>query len=318
MVGSSFPYSEFLPKEGKARGVQIDLDARMLGLRYPMEVNLVGDTRETLRALLPYLEPKQDRSWREQIEKSVAEWWDVLEARAMVEADPLNPQRVFWELSPRLPDNCILTADSGSTAFWFARDLKIREGMLASLSGNLATMCPGVPYAVAAKFAFPERAVIALVGDGAMQMLGLNDLITISKYWQQWSDPRLIVLVLNNGDLNMVTWEMRVMAGNPEYEASQSVPPFPYARYAELLGLKGIRVDAPEAVGSAWDEALAAKQPVVLEAVTDPDVPPLPPHISLEQAKRYTSALLKGDPDEAGIIRQTFRELVGTLRGRAH
>ncbi|HEV8150767.1 MAG TPA: thiamine pyrophosphate-requiring protein [Gemmatimonadales bacterium] len=318
MVGSSFPYSEFLPKEGQARGVQIDLDARLLGIRYPMEVNLVGDARETLRALLPYLEPKRDRSWREQIEKSVAEWWEVLEARAMGEADPLNPQRVFWELSPRLPDNCIITADSGSTAFWFARDLKIREGMLASLSGNLATMCPGVPYAIAAKFAFPERAVIALVGDGAMQMLGINDLITISKYWPQWADPRLIILVLNNGDLNMVTWEMRVMAGNPEYEASQEVPPFPYARYAELLGLEGIRVDRPEAVGAAWEQALSAKRPVLLEAVTDPDVPPLPPHLTLEQAKRYTSALLKGDPDESGIIRQTFRELVGTLRGHSH
>ncbi|HEV8599021.1 MAG TPA: thiamine pyrophosphate-requiring protein [Gemmatimonadales bacterium] len=317
MVGSSFPYSEFLPKEGQARGVQIDLDPRMLGLRYPMEVNLVGDTQETLRALLPYLRPKADRSWRKRVEQSVAEWWDVLEARAKVPADPLNPQLVFWELSPRLPDRCILTSDSGSAAFWWARDLKLRSGMLASLSGNLATMCPGVPYAIAAKFAFPDRAVIAAVGDGAMQMLGINDLITVARYWKQWSDPRLIVLVLNNRDLNLVTWEMRVFAGNPEYPASQEVPDFPYAGYAEQLGLKGIRVDTPEAVAPAWEEALAADRPVVYEAVTDPDVPPLPPHISLEQAKQFTAMLLKGDPDRGGIIRQTVRELLGTLRGKS-
>ncbi|MGQ0701950.1 MAG: thiamine pyrophosphate-requiring protein [Gemmatimonadales bacterium] len=317
MVGSSFPYSEFLPKEGHARGVQIDINPSMLGLRYPMEMNLVGDTRETLRALLPHLQRKPDRSWRERIERNVAEWWSVLEERARTPAKPLNPQRVFWELSPRLPDQCILTADSGSAAFWWARDLKIRSGMMASLSGNLATMGPGVPYAIAAKFALPDRVVIAAVGDGAMQMLGLNDLITVAHYWKQWSDPRLIILVLNNRDLNLVTWEMRIFAGNPEYEASQFVPEFPYARFAELLGLRGLKVDTPDAVAPAWEQALAADRPVVYEAVTDPDVPPLPPHLTLEQARQFTAMLFKGDVDRAGIIRQTVRELVGTLRGRS-
>ncbi len=313
MVGSSFPYSEFLPKEGQARGVQIDIDGRMLSLRYPMEVNLVGDSAETLRALIPYVQRKTDRSWREEIEAGIAEWWQVLEARAMNDANPVNPQRVFWELSPRLPENCILSADSGSSANWYARDLKIRRGMLASLSGNLATMGPGVPYAIAAKFAFPDRVVIALVGDGAMQMNGINGLITIAKYWQQWPDPRLIVLVLNNRDLNQVTWEMRAMTGDPKFEASQNIPDFPVARYAEMLGLKGIRVDAPDAVGPAWDAALAADRPVVLEAYTDPDVPTLPPHITLEQAKSYTSALLKGDPDAFGLIKQTVKDAAAGL-----
>src|SRR6185312_12998032 len=209
MVGSSFPYSEFLPKEGQARGVQIDIDSRMLNLRYPMEMCLLGDSRETLRALIPLLRAKQRGEWREKIEKNVDRWWRVLEARAMDTAKPINPQRVFWELSPRLPDNCILTCDSGSAANWYARDLKMRRGMKASLSGGLATMGPGVPYAIAAKFAHPHRHVIAMVGDGAMQMNGINGLITIRDSWKQWADPRLVILVLYNHDLNQVTWEQR-------------------------------------------------------------------------------------------------------------
>jgi pyruvate dehydrogenase (quinone) len=309
MVGSNFPYSEFLPPEGQARGVQIDIDGRMLSIRYPMEVSLVGDSKETLRALIPQLRRKQDRGFREHIEHNVAEWWKTLEERAMNSADPINPQRVFWELSPRLPDDCIITADSGSAANWYARDLKMRSGMMASLSGGLATMGPGIPYAIAAKFAYPERTVIALVGDGAMQMNGNSELITAVKYWKRWSNPKLIVCVLNNRDLNQVTWEQRVMQGDPKFKASQDVPDFPYARYAELIGFTGIRVETPEAIGPAWDQALASDRPVVLEAITDPNVPPLPPHITLEQAKAYVSALLKGDPDALGIIKQSFREV---------
>jgi pyruvate dehydrogenase (quinone) len=310
MIGSRFPYSEFLPKEGQARGVQIDLDGKMLSIRYPMEVNLQGDSAATLQALTPLLQRKTDRSWREEIEKGVARWWKVLEGRAMNKANPLNPQRVFWELSPRLPDNCVLSSDSGSSANWYARDVKIRRGMMASLSGNLATMGPGVPYAIAAKFAYPDRVAIAMVGDGAMQMNGMNGLITISKYWKRWADPRLIILVLNNRDLNQVTWELRAMSGDPKFEASQDVPDFPYAKYAESLGLKGIFVDDPDKVGSAWDEAFAADRPVVLEAYTDPDVPPLPPHISLKNARAFMSTLRKGDPNELGIIKQSVKELV--------
>jgi pyruvate dehydrogenase (quinone) len=317
MVGSSFPYAEFLPKEGQARGVQVDIDARLIGIRYPMEVNLVGDSAETLRALIPLIQRKHDRSWRETIAGNLDDWWKQLEARAMTSADPINPQRVFWEASPRLPDRCILTSDSGSSANWFARDIRIRDGMMASLSGNLATMGPGVPYAIAAKFAFPDRAVVALVGDGAMQMNGNNGLITIGKYWREWSDPRLVVLVLNNRDLNQVTWEMRAMEGDPKYEASQELPDFPYASYGEMLGLRGIRVDRPEMIGAAWDEAFAADRPVVLEAYTDPDVPPLPPHLTLKQAKDFGSAMLHGDVDRGGVIKESIKEMVaGVIPGR--
>ena len=308
MVGSTFPYSEFLPEEGQARWVQIDIDGRMLGIRYPMEVNLVGDAAETMRALLPVLNRKEDQSWREKIEGEVGEWWKLMDDRAHLEADPINPQLVFYELSKRLPDGAILSSDSGSSANWYARDIRLREGMMASLSGTLATMGPGVPYAIAAKFAHPQRPVIALVGDGAMQMNGINGLIDIAKYHHRWSDKRLIVLVLNNRDLNQVTWEQRAMSGDPKFEASQDLPDFPYASYAELIGLKGIRVDAPDQVAGAWEEALAADRPVVYEAVTDPEVPPLPPHITLDQAKALSSALLGGDPHAGRIVKQSFVE----------
>ena len=310
MIGSSFPYSEFLPEEGQARGVQIDLDAGMLGIRYPMEVHLHGDSAETLRALIPHLEHKQDRAWRDYIEASVAHWWKVLEGRAMNEAKPINPQRVFWELSKQLPDNCILAADSGSAANWYARDLKIRPGMLCSLSGGLATMGCGVPYVIAAKFTHPDRPVIGLVGDGAMQMIGNNELITIAKYWKQWANPNLVILVLNNRDLNQVTWEQRVLAGDPKLETTQNLPDFPYATYAEILGLGAIKIDRPEQVADAWRSALSADRPFLIEAYTDPDVPPMPPHIRMEQAKSYLSAIFKGDADARGIIKQSAKEFL--------
>jgi pyruvate dehydrogenase (quinone) len=310
MVGSSFPYSEFLPKEGAARGVQIDIDPKMINIRYPMELSLVGDSAETLRALIPLLDRKTDRSWREKIEGWLKDWWEVLEARAMNSANPINPERVFWELSPRLPDNCILSSDSGSSANWFARDLKVRRGMMASLSGNLATMGPGVPYAIAAKFAWPDRPVIALVGDGAMLMNGINGLITIANYWKEWSDPRLIVMVLANHDLNQVTWEQRIMTGDPKYVVSQTVPDFAFARYAELLGLRGIRVDKPEQIASAWEDALASDRPVVYEALTDPEVPTLPPHITFKEAENFVKSIVKGDPDAGGMIRGAFKDAI--------
>jgi pyruvate dehydrogenase (quinone) len=310
MIGSSFPYSEFLPKPGQARGVQIDIKPRMLGLRYPMEVNLCGYSRETLQVLFPLLRRKTDRSWQEKIEGWVSEWWKVLEARAMNSANPINPQRVFWELSPKVPDRCILTCDSGSAANWYARDVKIRRGMMASLSGNLATMGPGVPYAIAAKFAHPDRPVIAMVGDGAMQMNGINELITIEKYWREWSDPRLIVLVLYNHDLNQVTWEQRAFAGDPKFEGSQSLPDFPFARYAELLGLTGVAMRTPDDIVPGWDEALAATRPVVIEAHTDPEVPPLPPHITFHQAQAYAQSIVKGDPGGWDMVKQSFKEMV--------
>ena len=307
MVGSGFPYSEWLPEPGQARGVQIDIDGKMLGIRYPMEVNLVGDSKETLRMLIPHLRRKEDRSWRERIEKEVSRWWEILENQAMQDAQPLNPQRVFHELSPRLPDRCIVIGDSGSATNWWARHLKLRDGMMATLSGTLATMGPGVTYALGAKFAHPDRPVIAALGDGTMQMFGLNALIDIAKYWERWSDPRLIFLVLNNQDLNQVTWEQRVLAGDPKLDASQNILDFPYARYAEMLGFKGIRVDSPGQVVKAWEEALAADRPVLYEAVTDPEVPPLPPYIRFEQAKQMAQALAKGDPNAVRTVKQSLK-----------
>jgi pyruvate dehydrogenase (quinone) len=316
MIGSRFPYSEFLPKEGQARGVQIDLDGRMLSLRYPMDVNLVGDSADTLRALLPLLKDRHDDGWREGIMIDVAKWWETLEERAMHEADPVNPQRVFWELSKQLPDHAIIAADTGTVTNWFARDVKVRGDMLASASGTLATMGPGVPYAIAAKFAFPERPVVALVGDGAMQMGGLAELITLQKYWREWADPRLVVLVLNNHDLNMVSWEQRVMGGYPRWPESEDVPDFSYARFAEELGFLGLRVERPEDLAGAWQRAFAADRPVVLEAITDPDVPPLPPHITVEQARNFMTSLAKGDRDTAGVIRMSFLEMMEGLKPR--
>ena len=312
MVGSAFPYSEFLPKPGDARGVQIDIDGTMLSLRYPMEVNMVGDSATTLRALLPLLEQKRADDWRQGIEKDVAAWWKTLEDRAMQSADPINPQRVFWELSPRLPENCIMTGDSGSVANWYARDIKMRRGMKGSLSGSLASLGAATPYALAAKMAFPERTVIAFIGDGAMQMNGLNVMITISKYWRGWSNPHLIVMVLNNRDLNQVTWEERVQLGVGKTESTQSIPDFAYDKYADLLGLKGMVVRDPEQLGAAWEEALAADRPVVLNIYTDPNVPPLPPHISLKDAKNVMTMTLS-EPELSSVLKNSAKEVLATI-----
>jgi pyruvate dehydrogenase (quinone) len=308
MIGSGFPYTEFLPKEGQARGVQIDVNPAVQSLRYPMEVGLVGDSAETLRALIPLLEQKADRSWRQQIEANVADWWREVEEDAMRDGDPLNPRRVFWELSARLPDDCILTGDCGSSTVWYARYLRVRRGMMASLSGTLATMGSAVPYAVAAKFAHPGRPVVATVGDGAMQMSGINGLISVARFWERWDDPRLVVVVMNNRDLNYVTWEQRILEGHRKFEASQLLPDVPYARYAELLGLAGARLERAEDVGRVLDEAMAADRPFVVDAVVDPDAPPLPPELKPEQAEKLRAALSEGDPDADDVMRQLKAE----------
>jgi pyruvate dehydrogenase (quinone) len=314
MVGTAFPYSEYLPAEGKARAVQIDTDGRRLGLRYPTEINLIGDSRLTLQALLPLLEAKADRSWRTEIENNVKQWWDVLKTRAMTDAKPVNPQRVFWELSPRLPDNAIVTCDSGTAAVWYARDLQFRRGMMGSISGGLATMGCALPYALAAKLAHPQRPVLALVGDGAMQMNGINALITVAHHRKRFQDPRFVILVLNNGDLNMVTWEQRGTEGDPKFEASQDLPAFSYAEYARMLGLGGIRVDQPELVGLALEEALAADTPMLVEMMTDPNVPPIPPQVSGKQLTQYAKALLQGDPQALEVARATAKEWWANFR----
>ena len=308
LVGTSFPYTEFLPGEGQARGVQIEINPSRLSIRYPIEVNLVGDSAETLRLLLPLLQRKTDRNWREQIEGRVADWWQMIDARAAHPADPINPQLFFRELSSRLPDDAILSSDSGTSTVWMARNIRIRRGMRASVSGRLASMGSGVPYAIAAKFAYPDRLAVAFVGDGAMQMSGFNALITVAKYWRRWADPRLIVLVLNNRDLNYVTWEQRAMDGDPKFPASQDLLDISFAAHAELLGLRGIRVETPDGVGAAWDEALAADRPVVIDALVDPSVPPLPPELTAQQQQTLAKALTAGDPDADAVRAMLQRE----------
>jgi pyruvate dehydrogenase (quinone) len=302
-VGSSFPYTQFLPEFGQARAVQIDIDGRFVGMRYPYEVNVVADAKAALRALIPHLRRKEDRSWRQTIEANVARWWETMDMESHVSADPINPMRMFSELSPQLPENAIVTADSGSAANWYARCLKFRGDMRGSLSGTLATMGPGVPYAIGAKFAQPERPVIAFAGDGAMQMNGMAELITIKRYWQQWADPRLIVAILHNNDLNQVTWEMRAMAGSPKFAESQNLPDVDFAGFAAGLGLGAMAIKDPDELGDAWRHALSADRPTVLDVYTDPDMPPIPPHATWEQFKSATAAVLSGDEDRVGFVK---------------
>jgi pyruvate dehydrogenase (quinone) len=309
-VGSNFPYTQFYPGLDQARAIQIDRSAAWIGMRYPYELNLVGDARTTLQALLPLLHRKADRSWREKVESDVADWERTAERRAMTDADPVNPMRVVHELSARLPADAMVSSDSGSAANWYARHLTMRGIARGSLSGNLATMGPGVPYAIGAKWAHPDRPAIALVGDGAMQMNGLAEQITVARYYRQWADPRLVVAVLHNDDLNQVTWEMRAMEGAPKFAESQTLPDVDYAAFARSLGLQGINVDTAGGVGPAWDAALAADRPTVLDVRCDPDVPPIPPHATWEQVKATASAVLHGDEDSAGFIRQGIKQKV--------
>jgi pyruvate dehydrogenase (quinone) len=319
-IGSSFPYSQFLPESGKARAIQIDIDPKQIGMRYPYELNVVADARSALNALLPLLERKSDRGWRGTIEKNVADWWSTVEREALIDSEKpgmVNPQRLVWELSNVVPADAIVSADSGSSANWYARQLKFRGDMRGSLSGTLATMGNAVPYAIGAKFAHPNRPAVALVGDGAMQMNGLAELITVAKYWQEWQDPRLIVAILHNNDLNQVTWEMRALGGSPKFVESQTLPSVDYGSFAAGLGLRSVEVRDPEQLRDAWNGAFAADRPTVLDVYTDPDFPTIPPHTTFEQARDTAKALLSGDPDALGVIRAGVKEkLQEILPGR--
>lgn len=312
MVGSAFPYSEFLPKPGDARGVQIDIDGANVSLRYPMEYSLIGDSKQTLAALLPLLAQNANADWRKKVEDNVADWWKTLEARAMESAKPINPQRIFWELSRLLPHDVILTGDSGSVANWYARDIRMRRGMMGSLSGGLASLGAATPYAMAAKTAHPTRPVIGFIGDGAMQMNGLNVMITVSKYWREWADPRFILMVLNNEDLNQVTWEERVQLGDGKTPSTQTIPNLRYHAYAEWLGLKGIYCDDPDRIAGAWQEALASDRPVIIEFKADPNVPPLPPHITLKDAKNFMT-MMSDEPELGSVLKNSVKELFANV-----
>ncbi|MEU0247937.1 thiamine pyrophosphate-requiring protein [Streptomyces sp. NPDC006235] len=306
-IGSSFPYTQFMPEFGKARGVQIDIDPHMVGMRYPYEVNLVGDAKATLERLIPLIEEGRGREWYDTVCANVTRWREVMERRAGLDADPINPEYVARALDPLLPDNAIVASDSGSTANWYARHLTMRPGMRGSLSGTLATMGCGVPYVIGAKFAHPDRPAIALVGDGAMQMNGMAELITAAKYRHQWEDPRLVIAVWNNQDLNQVTWEMRAMEGAPQFLPSQQLPDVQYAAFARSLGLTGIRVEKPEDVEAGWRAALEADGPAVVEFLTDPAVPPIPPHATWEQMEATAASILKGDSDRGSVVKQGFK-----------
>jgi pyruvate dehydrogenase (quinone) len=306
-VGSSFPYTQFMPELDQARAVQIDIDGTMIGMRYPYEVNLVGDAAATLRELVPLLERKEDRSWQEKIVDDVERWWDTMEREAHVSANPVNPMRIFSEFSIEAPHDAMIAADSGSAANWYARQVRMRGAMRGSLSGTLATMGPAVPYAIGAKFAHPDRPAIAFEGDGAMQMNGLAELITISRYWSGWSDPRLVVAVLHNNDLNQVTWELRAMGGTPKFVESQALPDVSYAEFATSVGLGALTVTDPDELAGAWKTALSADRPYVLDIHCDPDVPPIPPHADLEQMQNSAKALIKGDTSRWGVIREGIK-----------
>ncbi len=316
MVGSGFPYSNFLPPVGQARGVQVDHSARMLSLRYPMEVNLCGDSKSTLQELIPLLRRNEDRAFQENLVKEVTKWWELMDERGEPadRDNRIRPQALFAAISRNLPDNAILSSDSGSAANWYARHIRIRRGMKASLSGNLATMIPGVPYAIAAKFAFPDRLSVAMVGDGAMQMGGMGEMLTAAKYYKTWADPRLVIVVLNNEDLNQVTWEQRVMEGDPRFEASQEIPYMPFYKYAGLIGLKGIKVERSDQIEDAVKEAFGADRPVIIDAMTDPNEPPLPPHITFKEAVGFAKSIAKapgaGMPGAIEAMREKVEELV--------
>jgi pyruvate dehydrogenase (quinone) len=307
IVGSQFPYTEFLPKPGQARAVQIDIDGKALGGRYPTEVNLVGDAAHTLRQLLPRLQAKSTGRFQEKVRSLIRESREQQEQLAMSPAHPLNPARVFWELNRVLPDDLVIAGDSGTSTFWYAKYLDLRRGMLASLSGTLATMGSAIPYGLAAKVTLPQRPVLALVGDGAMQMSGLNALITVAQQWKNWADPRFVIVVLNNRQLSYVTWEQRVMEGDPKFSPSQDLFDFPFARYAELLGLDAVRVAEPDSLQAVCQRAFQAQKPLVIEAVTDPNVAPLPAELTRKQRANLRSAFEKGDADLPGALHEVER-----------
>jgi len=312
MLGTNYPYGQFLPKSGQARAIQIDLKPEQMGLRYPTELNLWGDVKQTLAAIIPLLEQKSDLSWQEGVAHGMVEWENEMEAQAMVGYDDgVNPRRVYFELNKRLPARAIVTADAGSTADWYGHHIRLRDGMLGDLSGRLATMIAAMPYATAAKFAHPDRTVVCTIGDGAFQMLGMNELITVKKYLDKWGDtPQFIIMVQHNDDLTQVSWEMRTEDANPLWNGSQDVQTMDYAGFAELLGFTGIRVKTDDEVAAAWDAAFANPGVTLIDAYTSKNAPPLPPHITLEYAKNTGEALLKGDPSGLNVIKDSAKALI--------
>ncbi len=277
IVGSNDPWTEFYPAPGTARAVQIDIDPAMLSNRYPVEVGLVGDSGPTLAALRDRLRPRPDSAWRAEVERHVRNWHEISRQRAEIPADPLNPELVVRRFGERIEADWQLAVDVGSCVYHYVRQMRPPASVPAHLSSTLASMGCGIPFGLAAKESRPRRPVAVVAGDGAMQMLGNGELLTVADRWAHWQDPRFVVLVLHNRDLAEVSWEQREMESQPRFAASQDVPGFDFAGYARLLGLHGVRVADPEDLDEALSEAFAAQKPVVIEATTDRDVPLLPP-----------------------------------------
>ena len=306
MVGTSFPYIEFLPKPGAARGVQIDLDPARIGLRYPVEVGLIGDSRRGLRALLPHLQRNKNRSFLDHAQAGTKEWWRLMEERGSRQDRPMKPQVVAWELGKRLSDTAIVSSDSGTIATWFARQIPAKRGQMYSLSGNLATMANGLPYAIAAQIAYPERQCIAFVGDGGFSML-MAEFATAVKY-----QLPIKVIIIKNNTLGMIKWEQMVFLGNPEFGCE--LQPIDFVAFAKACGGTGMAIEDPVDCGRILDRALATPGPVIVEAIVDPFTPPMPAKITLDQAKKFAESLARGEPNRSKIawtvLSDKVRELI--------
>ncbi|MDQ3917262.1 MAG: thiamine pyrophosphate-binding protein [Acidobacteriota bacterium] len=305
IIGSSFPYMEFLPKHEQAKGVQIDDKADRIGLRFPVEVGLVGDAKPTVAALSRYVERKSDRSFLEQAQAAMKEWWDLLRTRAMRDEVPIKPQRVAWELSELADENAIFSTDSGTNTVWSAQYFRIKAGQKFSCSGTLATMAPGLPYAIAAKLAYPERQSIALVGDGGFTML-MGEFATAVKY-----NLPIVVVIIKNNVLGQIKWEQIVFLGNPEYGCE--LQGINFAQYAEACGGLGLHVERPEEIRPALEQAVRSGRPALVEVVVDPNEPPMPPKVTVAQAAHFAEALAKGTPGGGQIALTIFRDKLNEL-----
>lgn len=299
IIGSNDPWTEFYPSPGQARAVQIDVEPRVLGAKYPIEVAVAGDARQSLSGLLSLLQRSDDRGWEQQVRNWTEQWHRLAAERCDQTSEKANPEFVVRELSNYLPANARVALDVGSSVYWYARHLRLPPGVPAHVSGYLASMGCALPYGIAAKLDAPDRPVVALVGDGAMQMSGLPELVTLADRWRNWTDPRFVVLVLHNGDLSEVSWEQREMESNPRFDASQTVPSFPYAQYAELLGLAAVRITESGQAADAWKRAFESDRPFVIEAITDPDTPLLPPFVPESKVDGVYDALDEEGDDEA-------------------
>jgi len=302
MIGTSFPYIEFLPKPGKVRGVQLDLDPVRIGLRFPVEVGLVGDTRRTLQELLPLLDRKSDRGFLEEAQRGMREWNELMLKRATRDDKPMKPQVVAHELGQRLPSDAIVSCDSGTITTWWARHIPVKRGQMHSVSGTLATMACGLPYAIAAQVAYPERMCVAFVGDGGFTML-MGEFVTAVKY-----KLPIKVVVIKNNSLGQIKWEQMVFLGNPEFGCE--LEPIDFAAFARACGGSGFTITEPSECGAILEEALATPGPVIVDAIVDPFEPPMPPYATVEQAYELGKALARGTADRGKIIATILEDKV--------